>query len=68
MFTAPVNLPSVVMIGLDRKNFNVNEANERFEVCVVLLEGSGIEDEDFSIPVSISVSSENATGIALVLD
>ena len=53
------------MVGLDQENYTVNEFDGSLMVCVVLLEGSGIDNGTISIDVSVSVSSENATGIYL---
>lgn len=37
----------------------VNELDRSFQVCVMLLEGSKIEDENFFVEVSVSVSSKH---------
>lgn len=50
------------MIRLDQDNYTVNELDGGLQVCVMLSEGFGIEDEDFFVEVSVSVSNDILTG------
>lgn len=49
-------------IGLDQQNFIVNELDGSVTVCVLFLDGTGIEDTQISIDAAVSVISDTASG------
>ena len=57
-----LSLHAVVMVRLDQESYIVNELDGGLQACVILSEGSGIEDEDFFVEVSVSMSSDTVTG------
>ena len=65
--TCFIGQPTVVTIRLDQNRYIVNELDGSLQVCIMLLEGSKIEDEDFFVEVSVSVSSDNITGAVVII-
>lgn len=53
---------SAALIGFSQEVYLVEEGADNVTVCVVFLEGSGIEDPSVSVDVFVSILRENTAG------